>query len=50
MDADTIVAIDDGKVVEFGTHNELLAKKGIYSMLWDEQTQGITCTEKKDFS
>ena len=39
-DADSIVTIDHGKVVEIGTHAELLAKGGIYSMLWNEQTGG----------
>lgn len=37
-DADTIVTIDGGKVAEIGTHAELLAKGGVYSMLWNEQT------------
>lgn len=37
-DADTIVTIDGGKVAEIGTHAELLAKGGMYSMLWNEQT------------
>lgn len=36
--ADIIVTIDHGKVVETGTHTELLAKGGVYSMLWNEQT------------
>ena len=39
-DADTIVTIDSGKVVEIGTHAELLANGGVYSMLWNEQTGG----------
>lgn len=39
-DADTIVTINHGKVIETGTHAELLAKGGVYSMLWDEQTAG----------
>jgi len=39
-DADTIVTINHGKVIETGTHAELLAKGGVYSMLWDEQTGG----------
>ncbi len=37
-DADSIVTIDHGKVVEIGTHAELLANGGVYSMLWNEQT------------
>lgn len=37
-DADSIVTIDGGKVAEIGTHAELLAKGGVYSMLWNEQT------------
>ena len=32
-DADIIFAIKDGKVVEQGTHDELLAKKGYYSKI-----------------
>lgn len=37
-DADTIVTLSHGKVVEIGTHVELLAKGGVYSRLWNEQT------------
>lgn len=37
-DADTIVTLSHGKVVEMGTHVELLAKGGVYSRLWNEQT------------
>ena len=50
MDADTIITIKQGEVVEFGTHNELLAKKGVYSMLWNEQTQGTLCAERTDIT
>lgn len=35
--ADTIVVLDEGKVVEIGTHNELNQAGGIYNKLWKEQ-------------
>jgi subfamily B ATP-binding cassette protein MsbA len=38
--ADKILVIDDGNVVESGTHNELLAKKSIYHTLNNLQASG----------
>ena len=35
--ADKIVVIDKGQVVEAGTHEELLAKKGAYEKLYNSQ-------------
>jgi ABC-type multidrug transport system fused ATPase/permease subunit len=35
-DADLILVLDDGEVVERGRHDELLAAGGRYSRLWDE--------------
>ena len=35
--ADKIIVIEDGKIVESGNHNELLALKGIYKDLDDKQ-------------
>ncbi len=32
--ADDIVVLDGGKIVEQGTHRQLLAKKGLYAKLW----------------
>ncbi len=36
--ADTIYVIDGGKMVEHGSHDELIAADGIYRSLWDVQT------------
>jgi len=39
MDADSILVMDGGKIVESGHHQELLAKKGLYARLWLQQHQ-----------
>ena len=36
--ADTIVVLDNGKVIEQGNHVELYDKKGHYFKLWEQQT------------
>ena len=37
MAADVIFAIDQGRIVEQGTHSQLLAKNGLYARLYEEQ-------------
>lgn len=37
--ADQILVLDGGRVVERGTHGELLALNGLYSRLWQRQQQ-----------
>lgn len=37
--ADLIVVMDEGRIAEQGTHNELMSKKGIYYNLVQQQEQ-----------
>jgi len=34
---DKIIVLDEGQVVEEGTHDELLARKGYYTFLYEQQ-------------
>ena len=36
VNADRILVMENGKIVESGTHNELLTQGGAYKKLWDE--------------
>jgi len=38
-DADLIVVLDEGKVAEIGTHEELVNKPGLYKRIYDIQTR-----------
>jgi ATP-binding cassette subfamily B protein len=39
VDADQILVMDKGKIIEQGTHQDLLAKKGLYADMWTLQQQ-----------
>jgi ATP-binding cassette subfamily B multidrug efflux pump len=38
---DRLIVLDQGKIVEQGTHSELLRKNGIYAALWQHQSGGF---------
>jgi ATP-binding cassette subfamily B protein len=40
-DADTILVVEEGEIVERGTHDELLASDGLYANLWRVQAGEI---------
>jgi ATP-binding cassette subfamily B protein len=46
VDADRIVVVDDGRIVESGTHQELLARGGLYADLYRTQLGRSTDDEK----
>ena len=43
LKADAIFVINRGRVVERGTHGELLASGGLYARLYDQQFRGGSC-------
>ncbi len=42
MDADKIIVMDDGKIADVGTHNELMERNTIYHDLYETQQQGVS--------
>ena len=38
---DRLIVFDEGKIIEQGTHQELLGKNGIYTKLWGHQSGGF---------
>jgi len=44
--ADQIIVLDQGIVVERGTHHQLLAKGGLYASMWNRQREAAEAREK----
>jgi ATP-binding cassette subfamily B multidrug efflux pump len=42
---DRIVVLDEGRIVEEGTHADLLAKGGLYARFWNRQSGGFIGTD-----
>ncbi|MFT7559449.1 MAG: ATP-binding cassette subfamily B multidrug efflux pump [Flavobacteriales bacterium] len=38
---DRLIVIDDGKIIEQGSHDELLSMNGVYANLWQHQSGGF---------
>jgi len=43
---DRIIVMDQGQIVEEGSHSQLLAKNGLYSGFWNRQSGGFIGTEQ----
>ena len=46
--ADRIYVLDQGRIVENGTHDDLLSANGLYRRIWDEQMQLGTDADAED--
>ncbi len=42
---DRIIVLDQGRIVEDGTHDALLAQGGLYSRYWNRQSGGFIGTD-----
>ncbi|XGA79251.1 ABC transporter ATP-binding protein [Halomonas sp. CH40] len=47
---DRLIVVDEGRMVESGTHQELLARNGIYARLWQRQSGGFIGLDVSDDS
>jgi ABC-type multidrug transport system fused ATPase/permease subunit len=45
MEADMIVALDNGQIVEAGTHGELISRGGLYARLWQRQQASLSADD-----
>ena len=50
VDADQILVLDDGEIIERGTHDELLARGGSYASAWSKQQKSMAAAEESHVS
>ena len=41
IDADEIIVLEEGRVVERGRHTELIARNGVYAAMWARQQKAL---------
>jgi ATP-binding cassette, subfamily B, heavy metal transporter len=46
VDADEIIVLNKGEIVERGTHNQLLRKHGLYAGMWNKQREADEARKK----
>ena len=46
VDADQIIVLEKGKIVEKGTHQVLLAENGVYAGMWNRQREAAEAAER----
>src|SRR6266566_4500090 len=46
VDADEIIVLDQGVIVERGNHHQLMAKGGLYASMWNRQREAAAAREK----
>jgi ATP-binding cassette subfamily B protein len=44
--ADEIIVLDQGRIVERGTHGQLLAASGLYASMWNRQREAQEARER----
>src|SRR6478672_3629476 len=46
VEADDIIVLDEGTIIERGTHHQLLANGGLYASMWNRQREAAAAREK----
>jgi ATP-binding cassette subfamily B multidrug efflux pump len=45
---DRLIVVDQGKIIEEGTHEALIARGGLYAELWARQSGGFLASDDGD--